>query len=56
MRQHELEQSRIQSPQALRPAVGRQERLWGTEILLLANQKKKKLIFRILQSLLAKRA
>ena len=27
-------QSRIQSPQALWPAVGRQERLWGTGILL----------------------
>ena len=27
-------QSRTQSPQALWPAVGRQERLWGTGILL----------------------
>ena len=28
-------QSRTQSPQALWPEVGRQERLWGTGILLL---------------------
>ena len=27
-------QSRNQGPQALYPAVGRQERLWGTGILL----------------------
>ena len=28
-----MNQSRTQSPQALWPAVNRQERLWGTEIL-----------------------
>ena len=30
----EARQSRNQTPQALLPAVGRQERLWGTGILL----------------------
>ena len=34
IKEHEDSRSRTQSPQALWPAVGRQERLWGAGILI----------------------
>ena len=40
----QIHQYRIQSPQALSPAVGREERLWGTEFYHLRISAKKKTV------------